>query len=218
METNAPIRLVVADDHHIWRSGLRADLGEGFEVVGEAHDADSAIDAIDSHQPDLALVDLNMPGGGGHRVVRERASVTAIVIVTVSEAERDLLDAVAAGAVGYLIKSTRPEELRDALRLAAAGEPVFSPELAALVLSEFRKLAGGTGSHEAGSDPTTATLTPREREVLGLVARGMSYSQVGESLFISPKTVENHVRNILAKLHLSRRHELIRWAVDRGIT
>jgi DNA-binding NarL/FixJ family response regulator len=146
-------------------------------------------------------------------VVRARAATTAIVIVTVSEAERDLLDAVAAGAVGYLVKSTRPDELRAALRLAAQGEPVFSPQLAALVLSEFRRMSKGVAT---GDEPES--LTPREREVLGQVARGHSYAEIGEVLFISPKTVENHVRNILAKLHLSRRHELIRWAVDRGIS
>jgi DNA-binding NarL/FixJ family response regulator len=208
-----PIRVVIADDHHIWRSGLRADLGDGFQVVGEAEDATAAIERIDATTPDLALVDLHMPEGGGLSVVRARAATTAIVIVTVSEAERDLLDAVAAGAVGYLVKSTRPDELRSALRLAAQGEPVFSPQLAALVLSEFRRMARGSA---AGDDPES--LTPREREVLGQVARGHSYAEIGETLFISPKTVENHVRNILAKLHLSRRHELIRWAVDRGIS
>ncbi len=210
---SAPIRVVIADDHHIWRSGLRADLGEGFEVVGEAEDAAAAIERIDVSAPDLALVDLHMPEGGGLSVVRARAATTAIVIVTVSEAERDLLDAVAAGAVGYLVKSTRPEELRAALRLAAQGEPVFSPQLAALVLSEFRRMSSGAA---ASAEPES--LTPREREVLGQVARGHSYGEIGEALFISPKTVENHVRNILAKLHLSRRHELIRWAVDRGIS
>lgn len=214
-EDDGPIRVVVADDHHIWRSGLRADLGPRFEVVGEAEDADGTIAAIDEHSPDLALVDLNMPGGGGHKVVRERATDTAIVIITVSEAERDLLDAVAGGAVGYLVKSTRPEDLRTALVQAADGEPVFSPQLAALVLSEFRRLSK---SGRSTDDPSGTALTPREREVLGLVARGLAYGAIGEELFISPKTVENHVRNIMAKLHLNRRHELIRWAVDRGIT
>lgn len=245
MEPRLPIRVVVADDHHIWRSGLKADLGEGFEVVGEAEDASSAIEMIDLHTPDLALIDLHMPDGGGLRVVRERATSTAIVIITVSEAERDLLDAVAAGAVGYMVKSTRPEDLRAALRLAAAGEPVFSPQLAALVLSEFRRMArsgatalidgsavsdsgsgiergpgraGSLGDGGGTSMVGTTALTSCEREVLGLVARGHSYGEVAEQLFISPKTVENHVRNILAKLHLTRRHELIRWAVDRGIT
>ena len=192
---------------------------------------------------DRELLEVRLPGG--LRVVRERETSTAIVIITVSEAERDLLDAVAAGAVGYMVKSTRPEDLRAALRLAAAGEPVFSPQLAALVLSEFRRMArsgatalidgsavsdsgsgiergpGRAGSLGDGGGTSlvgTTALTSREREVLGLVARGHSYGEVAEQLFISPKTVENHVRNILAKLHLTRRHELIRWAVDRGIT
>lgn len=210
-----PVRVVIADDHHIWRSGLRVDLGGGFEVVGESEDAATAIELIERTRPDLALVDLHMPGGGGLAVVRECATTVPIVIITVSEAERDLLDAVASGAVGYLVKSTRPEELRSALLRAASGEPVFSPQLAALVLTEFRRLAGGGGTTPRGD---LAALSPREREVLGHVARGHSYARIGEDLYISAKTVENHVRNILAKLHLSRRHELIRWAVERGIT
>lgn len=207
-----PLRVVVADDHHIWRTGLRVDLGDGFEVVGESENAAGAIEAIAEHRPDLAIVDLHMPGGGGLAVVRACAQQVPIVIITVSEAERDLLDAVAAGAVGYLVKSMRPDELRSAVRRAAGGEPVFSPQLAALVLSEFRRLSAAPGGE------AEASLTPREREVLGHVARGHSYARIGDDLFISAKTVENHVRNILAKLHLSRRHELIRWAVERGIT
>jgi DNA-binding NarL/FixJ family response regulator len=135
---------------------------------------------------------------------------TRIVILTVSEQERDLLDAVAAGAVGYLVKSTPGPELRAALLRAARGEPVFSPALAALVLGEFRKLAKASG---AGVAP----LSEREREVLQLVARGHSYKEIGARLFIAEKTVENHVRNILGKLHLNRRQELIRYALEHGI-
>ena len=204
-------RLVIADDHAIWRSGLRADLGEAFAVVGEAGDGAEAVEVIRRERPDLALVDLHMDHGGGMAVVTACAAECPIVILTVSEAERDLLDAVAAGAVGYLTKSTRPEDLRAALRRAAAGEPVFSPQLAALVIGEFRRLA-------SSGDDGTQVLSAREREVVGLVAQGHTYKAVAEDLFISPKTVENHVRNIMAKLHLSRRHELVRWAVDRGIT
>ena len=133
-----------------------------------------------------------------------------------SEAERDLLDTIAAGAVGYLLKSTGSDDIRRALRSAAAGEPVFSPQLAALLIGEFRRLAGGDSDTGGQSGPVSA-LSPREREVLGLVARGHTYKQIGAELFISPKTVENHVRNTMAKLHLSRRNELIRWAVDHGI-
>ncbi len=207
------IRVVVADDHPIWRTGIRSDLGEGIEVVGEAADAREAIDVARAEQPDLVLCDLHMPDGGGIAVAEAIAAQCPVVILTVSESERDVLDAVAAGAVGYLVKSARPEELRAAVRRASAGEPVFSPQLAALLIGEYRRLAtSGAG----GSD--TLPLSEREREVLAHVARGGSYKSVGEALFISPKTVENHVRNTMAKLHLSRRHELIRWAVDHGIT
>jgi DNA-binding NarL/FixJ family response regulator len=203
------ITVVIADDHALMRAGLRSELGNRFQVVGEADDAPGAIDVITARQPQLVVCDLHMPGGGGLAVVNACATVAPIVIFTVSEAERDLLDAVAAGAAGYLLKTTSPDVLRTELAKAAAGEPVFSPALAALVLGEFRRMA-----KTAGSSP----LTDRERAVLSLVARGHTYAQVGSSLFISPKTAENHVRNILGKLHLSRRAELIRYAADHGIT
>ncbi len=205
-----PVRVVVADDHPIWRSGLRADLGDNFHVVGEAGDATEAVTVIRREHPDLVLCDLHMGGGGGLHVARTCGEETRIVMLTVSEAERDLLDAIAAGAVGYLVKSTPPEELRRALWRAAQGEPVFSPQLAALVLGEFRRLTRTSGG-------STQALSDREREVLQHVARGHSYREIGDELHIAPKTVENHVRNILAKLHLSRRHELVRYAVDHGI-
>jgi DNA-binding NarL/FixJ family response regulator len=203
------LRVVVADDHPIWRSGVAGVLGDGFVVCAEAEDAPSAVAAIDAHRPDLALCDLHMPGGGGIAVVTAAAERCPIVICTVSSAERDLLDAVAAGAVGYLLKSSTPDELRDACLKAAAGEPVFSPTLAALVMGEFRRLATGSGPADA--------LSRREREVLTYVARGWTYKRVGEELFISPKTVENHVRNILAKLHLTRRDDLVRFAITHGL-
>jgi DNA-binding NarL/FixJ family response regulator len=160
-------------------------------------------------RPDLVVTDLTMPGGGGLAVVQQCALLCPIVVLTVSEQERDLLDAVAAGAAGYLTKATTGDELRVALAKAAAGEPVFSPSLAALVLGEFRRLARAAG---------TSPLSEREREVLRLVARGRTYAQIGEELYISPRTAENHVRNILGKLHLSRRAELVRYAVDHGLT
>ncbi|HYI62555.1 MAG TPA: response regulator transcription factor [Acidimicrobiales bacterium] len=202
------VRVVVADDHQIWRSGVRADLGSSFHVVGEAGDAQEAIEVIGRTRPDLVICDLNMPGGGGLAVARACGQDTPIVMLTVSEAERDLLDAVAAGAVGYLVKSTPSEELRRALWKAAHGEPVFSPSLAALLLGEFRRM-----SRDGGAQP----LSDREREVLQHVARGHPYRQIGEELFIAEKTVENHVRNILGKLHLSRKQELIRYALEHGI-
>lgn len=204
-----PIRVVLADDHPIWRSGVRVDLADGFEVVGEASDANEAIAVIRATTPDLVVCDLNMPGGGGIAVAKACGDITRIVVLTVSEAERDLLDAVAAGAVGFLVKSTPGPELREQLLRAAAGDAVFSPTLAALVLGEFRRMS----SKSTGLQP----LTDREREVLQLVARGHTYRQVGAELFIAEKTVENHVRNILGKLHLSRKQELIRYALEHGI-
>jgi DNA-binding NarL/FixJ family response regulator len=200
---------VLADDHSIWRTGVRADLGELFHVVGEAGDADEAIAIIKREKPDLVVCDLNMPNGGGLKVVKECSEQTRIVMLTVSEQERDLLDAVSAGAQGYLVKSTPGDELRAALLRAAQGEPVFSANLASLVLGEFRRMS----KDATGSNP----LSDREREVLQYVARGYSYKDIGERLFISPKTVENHVRNILSKLHLNRKQELIRYAVEHGI-
>jgi DNA-binding NarL/FixJ family response regulator len=204
-----PVRVVLADDHPIWRSGVRADLGANFHVVAEAGTADEAIDAVRAHQPDLLVCDLNMPGGGGLKVARTCGEETKIVMLTVSEAERDLLDAVAAGAQGYLLKSTPPEDLRTELWKAAHGEPVFSPALAALLLGEFRRMAKDSGPVQP--------LSEREREVLQYVARGHTYREIGEELFIAEKTVENHVRNILNKLHLNRRNELIRYALEHGI-
>ncbi|MDQ3979502.1 MAG: response regulator transcription factor [Actinomycetota bacterium] len=205
----APVRVVLADDHPIWRDGVRSDLADGFSVVAEASNADEAIAAIRQHNPDLVVCDLQMPGGGGIKVARTCGDETRIVMLTVSEQERDLLDAVAAGAVGYLVKSTSGPELRASLKRAAAGEPVFSPALAALVLGEFRRMAKAS----SGVQP----LSEREREVLQLVARGHTYKEIGSRLFIAEKTVENHVRNILGKLHLNRKQELIRYALEHGI-
>jgi DNA-binding NarL/FixJ family response regulator len=202
------VRVLIADDHPIWRSGLRADLGSNFHVVGEAEDAASAIELVPKVKPDLVVCDLRMPGGG-IQVVKAVHEQVPVVILTVSEAERDLLDAVAAGALGYLVKSTGVEELRHQLWRAAQGEPVFSPNLAALVLGEFRRVSS--------LSPPGQALSEREREVLGHVARGRTYKEIGAELYIAPKTVENHVRNILGKLHLQRKQELVRYALDHGL-
>ena len=204
----AAISVVLADDHALVRSGLRSELSSDFRVDGEADDAEGAIDVIRARQPDLVVCDLHMPRGGGLAVVRACATICPIVILTVSEAERDLLDAVAAGAAGYLLKTATVAELDDAFRRAASGEPVFSPSLAALVLGEFRRLAKAA---------STETISDREREVLQLVARGRRYQEIGTELGISARTVENHVRNILGKLHLSRRSDLVRYAVQHGL-
>jgi DNA-binding NarL/FixJ family response regulator len=210
MKDGAPevIRVVLVDDHEIVRTGIRMELGDRFQVVGEADEAGGAIDVIQTQKPDLVVCDLHMPGGGGLEVVRKCATLCPIVILTVSEAERDLLDVVAAGAAGYLLKTTPTAELRKSFVIAAAGEPVFSPSLAALLLGEFRRMAKSTGA---------SPLSDREREVLQLVARGRSYGEIGTELYISAKTAENHVRNILGKLHLSRRADLVRYAVEHGI-
>jgi DNA-binding NarL/FixJ family response regulator len=203
------VQVVVADDHEIWRSGLRQELGDNFTVVGEAGTAPEAIEVVGRQKPDLVVSDLHMPDGGGIAVAKACGGTVPVVMLTVSEAERDVLDAVAAGAVGYLVKTTPTEELRRALWKAAHGEPVFSPQLAALVLGEFRRMAKQSG----GLSP----LSDREREVLQFVARGHTYREIGERLYIAEKTVENHVRNILGKLHLNRKQELIRYAVEHGI-
>lgn len=206
--SQSPIRVVLADDHAIVRAGLRSELSDRFEVVGEADDAEGAIDVTTARQPDLVVSDLHMPRGGGLAVVQACATICPIVILTVSEAERDLLDAVAAGAAGYLLKTTQIDDVEAALIAASAGEPVFSPSLAALVLGEFRRMAKATDANP---------LTERERQVLQLVARGHTYKEIGGELSISPKTAENHVRNILGKLHLSRRADLVRYAVEHGL-
>jgi DNA-binding NarL/FixJ family response regulator len=202
------LTVFVADDHPMWRSGVRADLAPHFQIVGESDNATDAIRMISETRPDVALCDLRMPGGG-LAVVRACAQHTAFVMLTVSEAERDVLDAVAAGAIGYVTKTVSSAELVDAVRRAAAGQPVFPPALAMLVLGEFRRLASAA--------PQSDGITRREREVLVLVAQGRTYRQIGEELFISAKTVESHVRNILGKLHLTRREELARYAADHDI-
>jgi DNA-binding NarL/FixJ family response regulator len=204
----APIRTVLVDDHELIRAALKAELGERFVVVGEADEAGGAIDVITTKQPDLVVCDLHLPGGGGLHVVQACATMCPIVILTVSQAERDLLDAVASGAAGYLLKTTPISELTTAFVKAANGEPVFSPSLAALVLGEFRRLA---------KTDNASPLSAREREVLTLVARGKTYGEVGRELDISPKTAENHVRNILGKLQLSRRADLVRYAAEHGL-
>lgn len=198
-----PITVVLADDHPVVRSGLRADLGPGFTVLAEADTAATAIAAVEQHRPALVVCDVHMPGGGV-TVAARCSPLTRVVMLSVSEAERDVLDAVAAGAVGYLSKSTPTDELRASLRAAADGQPVFPPDLAMLLIGEFRRLARTA----AGRNP----LSEREREVLVEVAKGRRYRAIAETLHISPRTVENHVRKILDKLHLEHRDQLASYA------
>lgn len=202
------IKILLADDHPVYRDGLRHELGSGFKVVGEAADAKETVRLVRELKPDVVACDLDMPGGGGIAVAAAVGEIVHVVIVTVHENERNVLDAIGAGALGYLLKTASSDELRSAFKTAAKGEPVFSPKLAGLVLGEFRRLA-----KQAGLTP----LTEREREVLLLVAQGMNYPQIAGELVISARTAENHVRNILGKLHLSRRDELVRYAVDHGL-
>jgi DNA-binding NarL/FixJ family response regulator len=208
---NERIKVLVADDHAVWRSGMRAELGEAFWVVGEAADAPEAIALARSTRPDVVAADLRMPDGGGLRVAAELSDEFPVVILTVSEAGEDLLDAIGAGAVGYLVKSSTVAEIGAGLAAASRGEPVFSASLAALVLGDFARTA------KTPDGRPVKALSAREREVLRLVARGSTYRAVGEELFIAERTVENHVRNILEKLRLNRRDELIRWAAKRGL-
>ncbi len=208
---SSKIKVLVADDPAVWRSGMRAELGEAFWVIGEAEDAPTAIEMARTLQPDVVAADLRMPDGGGLRVAAELSDEFPVVILTVSEAHDDLLAAIGAGAVGYLVKSSTVAEIGAGLAAASRGEPVFSASLAALVLGDFTRVA------KTPDGKPVKALSPREREVLRLVARGSTYRAVGEELFIAERTVENHVRNILEKLRLNRRDELIRWAAKRGL-
>lgn len=211
-----PIRVVVVDDHPMWRDGVRADLeADGrARVVAEAATADDAVITVRRERPDLVLMDLSMPGLPGTVAVRriaEQMPDTRMLVLSASAAEPDVLEAVKAGASGYLLKSTTGAELVEAVQQVAAGEPVFSPSLAALVLGEFRRVAAG-GDGDGSQD-----LTARETEVLRLVAKGYAYRDIADRLVISVRTVQNHVQSILRKLQLQGRYELMRYAIHRGL-
>lgn len=208
------IRVLIVDDHPVWRDGVRSDLeAAGWaEVVGEASDGGEAVEAAISSMPDVVLMDLQMPTVSGVEATRqivEAAPHVRVLVLSASAEEKDVLEAVKAGASGYLLKSSTSEEVVDAVRKVRDGEPVFTPSLAAMVLDEFRRVAK--------PDPTEPGLTPRENEILKLVAKGYSYPEIGEKLFISTKTVQNHVQNILTKLQLRKRYELMRYAIQKGL-
>lgn len=210
------IGVIVVDDHPVWRDGIRTDLElAGIAVVAEAADGGEAIDLALEHMPDVVLMDLHLPTVSGVDAIREivaQAPHVRVLVLSATGEEVDVLEAVKVGATGYLLKSGTADEIADAVRRVARGEPVFSSPLAALVLSEFRRVAtqGGAGDGEPG-------LSPRENEVLRFVAKGYSYREIAERLFISEKTVQNHVRNILTKLQLRKRYELMRYAIQRGL-
>ncbi|MEU6716262.1 response regulator [Nonomuraea purpurea] len=207
-------RVLIVDDHRLFRSGVRAELGDSIEVVGEAEDVESAVQAIAEHQPDVVLLDVHMPGGGGQEVLRRvlgSGAQVRFLALSVSDAAEDVIGVIRGGARGYVTKNISGKELTDAIRRVSEGDAVFSPRLAGFVLDAF-------ASSEAPSiDPELDSLTQREREVLRLIARGYAYKEIAKELFISVKTVETHVSSVLRKLQLSNRHELSRWATARRL-
>jgi DNA-binding NarL/FixJ family response regulator len=205
--------VVLIDDHAMFRSGVRAELGTRVEVVGEAGDPASAVVAIRRHRPDVVLLDVHMPDGGGLAVLEAIGSDlpdTRFLALSVSDAAEDVIAVIRAGARGYVTKTISADDLADAVRRVADGDVVFSPRLAGFVLDAFRD-APVTPSVDDELDQ----LTPREREVMRLLARGYAYKEIAAELFISIKTVETHASNVLRKLQLSSRHQLTRWAADR---
>lgn len=216
-------RVVIVDDHHLFRSGVRAELGEELEVVGDAGTVAQAVAVIRECQPDVVLLDVHMPDGGGVEVItrlsEEGASVRFLAL-SVSDAAEDVIAVIRAGARGYVTKSISAAELAEAVRHVAGGDAVFSPRLAGFVLDAFAHDAGAGSSdadRSAADDRELDQLTPREREVLRHIARGYMYKEVAQRLGISVKTVEAHVSAVLRKLQLSSRHELSRWAVQRRL-
>jgi DNA-binding NarL/FixJ family response regulator len=206
-------RVVLVDDHAMFRSGVKAELGARLDVVGEAGGVAEAVEVIASARPDVVLLDVHMPEGGGLAVieaVRDRLPDTRFLALSVSDAAEDVIALIRAGARGYVTKTISADELADAVNRVAGGDAVFSPRLAGFVLDAFRD-APVTPS----VDPEIDSLTPREREVLRLLARGYAYKEIAAELFISIKTVETHASNVLRKLQLSNRHQLTRWAADR---
>ncbi len=221
-----PLRVVVVDDHRMFRTGVRAELDAaapstagGIHVVAEAGDVPTAVAAALQHRPDVVLLDVHLPGGGGATVLREvvaSAPEVRFLALSVSDAAEDVIGVIRAGARGYVTKSITGPELADAIRRVAAGDAVFSPRLAGFVLDAFAGPGGPAGPAPA-VDPELDLLTGREREVLRLIARGYTYRETARELFISTRTVESHVSAVLRKLQLSNRHELSRWASDRRL-
>jgi DNA-binding NarL/FixJ family response regulator len=206
-------RVVIVDDHAMFRAGVRAELGDRVAVVGEAADVDEAITVIDREHPDVVLLDVHLPGGGGASVMtRARSVSTRYLALSVSDAAEDVIGTIRAGARGYVTKTITGPELVDAIERVAGGDAVFSPRLAGFVLDAF---AGTIAVAQVDED--LDRLTEREREVMRLIARGYSYKEVAGELFISIKTVETHMGSVLRKLQLSSRHELTRWASDRRL-
>jgi DNA-binding NarL/FixJ family response regulator len=205
-------RVVLVDDHQMFRSGVKAELGDSVEIVGEAGDVDEAIAVIKETGPDVVLLDVHLPGGGGVEVLRQvLPSETRFLALSVSDAAEDVIGVVRGGARGYVTKTISGGELTKAIERVAEGDAVFSPRLAGFVLDAF------AAADVPAIDPELDQLTQREREVLRLIARGYAYTEIAKELFISVKTVETHVSSVLRKLQLSNRHELSRWAAARRL-
>jgi DNA-binding NarL/FixJ family response regulator len=203
-------RIVLVDDHRLFRSGVRAELGHSVEVVGEAADVESAVAVVQASRPDVVLLDVHLPGGGGQAVLAAVAAScpnVRFLALSVSDAAEDVISVIRAGARGYVTKTISGPDLAAAIRRVADGDAVFSPRLAGFVLDAFAGAATPVGMTV---DPELDALTPREREVLRLIARGYTYREIGRQLFISVKTVETHVSAVLRKLQLSNRHQLTR--------
>jgi DNA-binding NarL/FixJ family response regulator len=207
-------RVLIVDDHQLFRAGVRAELEPLLEIAGEAGGVEDALDAIERDEPDVVLLDVHMPDGGGVEVIRRAATLIetppCFLALSVSDAAEDVIAIIRAGARGYVTKSISGDELADAVRRVHEGDAVFSPRLAGFVLDAF---AGPAPQPETELD----ALTAREREVLQHIARGYMYKEIALRLDISPKTVEAHVSSVLRKLQLSSRHELTRWAAERGL-
>lgn len=211
-------RVMVVDDHPMWREGVARDLTEGgFEVVATAGDGGEAVRRAPAARPQVVVLDLQLPVLSGVEVTRQLVAADPslrVLVLSASGEHADVLEAVKAGATGYLVKSASREELLDAVSRTALGEAVFTPGLAGLVLGEFRRLSAAP---PPPSGPSVPKLTERETEVLRLVAKGLSYKQIAERFVISHRTVQNHVQNTLNKLQLHNRVELVRYAIQQGL-
>ena len=213
------LRVALVDDHRLFRSGVRAELGDAVQVVGEAGTVAEAVALVVRTQPDVVLLDVHMPDGGGRAVlagVGAQAPGTKFLALSVSDAAEDVIGVIRGGARGYVTKSIGAGELADAVRRVADGDAVFSPRLAGFVLDAFAS-SPPVPDDAPAADQELDRLTARERDVLRLIARGYTYKEVAAELFISGKTVETHVSSVLRKLQLSNRRELSRWAADRRL-
>ncbi len=214
------VRVFLVDDHHLFLSGVRAELGDAVEVVGDADEVAAAIELIRERVPEVVLIDVHMPDGGGQAVI-EAVALThpdvRFLALSVSDAAEDVIGVIRSGARGYVTKTISGPELTDAITRVAEGDAVFSPRLAGFVLDAFASTPAAAAGATPTFDPELDHLTPREREVLRLIARGYAYKEVARQLGISVKTVESHVSAVLRKLQLSSRHQLTRWASERRL-